>query len=179
MDTATTALVRKAQRGDREAFSRLVLENEAMLARVAMGYVKDPEDAADAVQDAVLEAWRSLCTLRQPRYFRTWLVRVLINKCFRILTLRGKTSHTPLEEGLPAESCADWDEVLDVRAALGSLREEERMLLGLYYGDGLSVGEIAQALGLSKDCVKQRLLRGRKRFKAAYLEKEELCHEQS
>ena len=55
--------------------------------------------------------------------------------------------------------------------------QQDRLLLGLFYFDRLSTREIAQALGLSESCVRQRLHRGRKRFQAIYTEKEELCHE--
>ena len=159
MEQELPRLVRKSQKGDREAFTQLLLECEQMLSRVAMAILQDPEDAADAVQDAVLAAWESLGQLRQPRYFKTWLVR------------------TQLEEALRGEESPDWDRMLDVNAALGSLAEQDRMLLGLFYCDGLSVREIAQALEVSEACVRQRLHRGRKRFQTAYLEKEELCHE--
>lgn len=177
MEQELPRLVRKSQKGDREAFTQLLLECEQMLSRVAMAILRDPEDAADAVQDAVLEAWESLGQLRQPRYFKTWLVRILRNKCYRISALRNKHSHTQLEEALRGEESPDWDRMLDVNAALGSLTEQDRMLLGLFYCDGLSVREIAQALEVSEACVRQRLHRGRKRFQTAYLEKEELCHE--
>ena len=58
------------KKGDREAFTQLLLECEQMLSRVAMAILQDPEDAADAVQDAVLAAWESLGQLRQPPIFQ-------------------------------------------------------------------------------------------------------------
>ena len=68
MEQELPRLVRKSQKGDREAFTQLLLECEQMLSRVAMAILQDPEDAADAVQDAVLAAWESLGQLRQPLY---------------------------------------------------------------------------------------------------------------
>ena len=178
MEQKLPRLVRKSQKGDREAFTQLLLECEQMLSRVAMAILQDPEDAADAVQDAVLAAWESLGQLRQPRYFKTWFERhQVIAFGARIGALRNKHSHTQLEDALRGEESPDWDRMLDVNAALGSLAEQDRMLLGLFYCDGLSVREIAQALEVSEACVRQRLHRGRKRFQTAYLEKEELCHE--
>ncbi|HIV47625.1 MAG TPA: sigma-70 family RNA polymerase sigma factor [Candidatus Acutalibacter stercorigallinarum] len=177
MEQELLRLVKLARAGDREAFTRLVLSQEGMLSRVAMGILKNPDDAADAVQDAVLEAWQGMEKLRQPRYFKTWLVRILMTKCYHISSLRSKHNHSPLEEALDAGSLPDWDQALDVGNTLRSLRPEDQMILGLFYYDGLSVRDIAKALGISEDSVKQRLHRGRKRFQAAYLEKEELCHE--
>lgn len=176
MDNGELRLVKLARKGDREAFTQLVVANERMLSRVAMATLKNPDDAADAVQDTVLQAWESLGQLRQPRYFKTWVVRILLNKCYRISAQRSLYAHSQLEETLLAGEQPDWDQSLDVASALQAMGEQD-LLLGLFYFDRLSTREIAQALGLSESCVRQRLHRGRKRFQAIYTEKEELCHE--
>lgn len=178
MDNGELRLVKLARKGDREAFTQLVVANERMLSRVAMATLKNPDDAADAVQDTVLQAWESLGQLRQARYFKTWVVRILLNKCYRISAQRSLYAHSQLEETLLAGEQPDWDQsFLDVASALQAMGEQDRLLLGLFYFDRLSTREIAQALGLSESCVRQRLHRGRKRFQAIYTEKEELCHE--
>lgn len=177
MDNGELRLVKLARKGDREAFTQLVVANERMLSRVAMATLKNPDDAADAVQDTVLQTWESLGQLRQPRYFKTWVVRILLNKCYRISAQRSLYAHSQLEETLLAGEQPDWDQSLDVASALQAMGEQDRLLLGLFYFDRLSTREIAQALGLSESCVRQRLHRGRKRFQAIYTEKEELCHE--
>ena len=173
MDNGELRLVKLARKGDREAFTQLVVANERMLSRVAMATLKNPDDAADTV----LQAWESLGQLRQPRYFKTWVVRILLNKCYRISAQRSLYAHSQLEETLLAGEQPDWDQSLDVASALQAMGEQDRLLLGLFYFDRLSTREIAQALGLSESCVRQRLHRGRKRFQAIYTEKEELCHE--
>mgnify|MGYP002931735043 FL=1 len=105
------------------------------------------------------------------------MVRILLNKCYRISAQRSLYAHSQLEETLLAGEQPDWDQSLDVASALQAMGEQDRLLLGLFYFDRLSTREIAQALGLSESCVRQRLHRGRKRFQAIYTEKEELCHE--
>ena len=177
MDNGELRLVKLARKGDREAFTQLVVANERMLSRVAMATLKNPDHAADAVQDTVLQAWESLGQLRQPRYFKTWVVRILLNKCYRISAQRSLYAHSQLEETLLAGEQPDWDQSLDVASALQAMGEQDRLLLGLFYFDRLSTREIAQALGLSESCVRQRLHRGRKRFQAIYTEKQHLCHE--
>ena len=77
MEQRAERLVRRARNGDTEAFTQLILRNEEMLSRVALSLLHNMEDAADAVQDAILAAWQALPSLREPRYFRTWLVRIL------------------------------------------------------------------------------------------------------
>ncbi len=171
-------LIRRAKKGDKDAFTDLILENEKMLGRVAMSILKDPDDGADAVQEAVLAAWLGLGSLRAPRYFKTWLTQILINQCFALLRQREKHNHggldSALDEALPG---SDPDTVLDVRAALQALGEDDQVVLGFFYGDGLSAREIGRVLHLSEAAVKQRLHRARRRVAPAYSEQEGLCYD--
>ena len=77
--------VRQAQTGDKEAFIQLVESQKLSLTRAALAILHNQEDAADAVAETVLEAFCHLRDLRQPKYFRTWLMRVLINNSRDIL----------------------------------------------------------------------------------------------
>ena len=91
----TDQLVRRAQRGDKDAFVALMEQYKAALYRAARAILHSDEDAADAIQETVLEAWRSLPKLEAPRYCKTWLTRVLIYNCYDIL--RRKKRETPVE----------------------------------------------------------------------------------
>lgn len=75
-------LVRRAQRGDADAFERLARPCGPTLYRVAASCLHGHDaDAADAVQNALIAAWRNIGSLREPRYFKTWLIRITINAC--------------------------------------------------------------------------------------------------
>ena len=89
-------LVRKAQRGDKEAFITLMEEQKQTMYKVAVGILKNDADAADAMQDTVLSCYENLQSLREPKYFQTWMTRILINHCNRILAERKKV--VPMEE---------------------------------------------------------------------------------
>lgn len=169
MDVTEEELIRKAQAGDQDAFTRLILRQEAVLSRVALSALRQPEDAADAVQEAVLRAWKHLPGLRHPQYFRTWLVRILLRECATLRKSREKHSHTEWEEALDhAAPLSAPETALDVHAALEALKREDRMILALYYFDDFSVREIARALGVSQSAAKQRLHRAREKFRAIY-----------
>lgn len=171
-------LIRKAKKGDKEAFTALILQNESMLGRVAMSILKNPEDSADAVQETVFAAWRGLGGLRAAQYFKTWLTQILIRQCYALLHQRQKHGHEDLDDALDAaRPAADRDALLDVRAALRELGEDDQVVLGFFYGDGLSAREIAQVLHLSETAVKQRLHRARRRFAVIYTEQEGLCYD--
>lgn len=169
---AMEQLARQARAGDKEAFTSLVLQNEAVLSRVAMSLLGNPEDAADAVQEAIFEAWRNLAKLRKPQYFRTWLTRILIRKCYGQLEQRDKHLHSDLEEELDGTGELDLTEALDVHAALDRMGREDKLILGLYYHDGFSLAEIAKLLHMSRAAAKQKLYRSRRKFQAIYAEQE-------
>ena len=81
----TELLIRKAKKGDADAFCRLMeLETQNMY-KIARAYLKNDEDAADAISDTILTCFEKLHTLQNNRYFKTWLIRILINKCKDII----------------------------------------------------------------------------------------------
>ena len=159
-------LVKRARSGDKEAFVQLMEESKLSLLAAARAILKDEEDVADAMQETVLTAFQKLCTLREEKYFKTWLIRILINHCYTILR-RRKT--VPLSGFLPEESKENnWDDILDVRTALEETSAGDRLVLTLFYVEDMSQREIGRVLGISENAVKQRLARGRSHFKSLY-----------
>ena len=73
------ALVKKAMRGSPKAFGDLIEAQQEYLYRMAYLYVRQEADALDVVQESILKAYKSLKTLREPEYFRTWLTKIVIN----------------------------------------------------------------------------------------------------
>lgn len=172
MSLSIEKLVRLAQSGSKDAFIQLMEMQKTSMMRAAMAILHDGEDTADAVAETVAEAFSQLCSLRQPKYFKTWLTRVLISNCYDILRQRART--VPMAE-LPESPgpCAQPDDgVLDIRESLSALAENDRLVLTLYYVDGFKVREIAKMLGVKEGAVKSRLLRSRQRLKKIYLERE-------
>lgn len=85
-------LIARARAGDGAAFAQLMEGQKQMLYKVARSYLRSDADAADAMGETVLSCYEKLDTLRQPRYFRTWLTRILIRKCQDILRRQGAVS---------------------------------------------------------------------------------------
>lgn len=71
----------KAKAGDPEAFIQLIQEIELPLYRTARSIVNKDEDCADALQETMLKAFKSIHTLKEPAFFKTWIFRILINEC--------------------------------------------------------------------------------------------------
>ena len=159
-------LIRRARDGDGGAFVELMEGQKSTLYKVARSYLHNDADAADAVSETVLACFEKLATLRQPQYFRTWLVRVCIRKCQDLL--RERKGSVPLDEIAEAGREEPGHARVEFLALLDSLDEKYRTVLLLYYGEGFSVGEIAQAMDLKVETVKTRLKRARAGFKLAY-----------
>jgi len=160
------ALIERARAGDAAAFVELVEGQKGTLYKVARSYLHNDADAADAIGETVLACFEKLGTLRQPQYFRTWLIRILIRKCQDVLRERKRS--VPLEEAALVPYTEPGHSRVEFFALLDSLDEKYRTVLLLYYGEGFSVREIARATGLKEETVKTRLKRGRAGFKLAY-----------
>lgn len=141
-----------------------------MLYRTAMLLLKNEDDVLDAMQDTILVCWEHLPTLRQDRYFRTWLTRILLNKCYDCLRQRA---HFSGEADLPEIGTeTDFDTSMDVGRMMMRLPESDRVILSLFYYDDYTTRQIAQTLGISEGAVRTRLNRSRERFKKLYLQEE-------
>lgn len=91
-------LIKQAMLGDKEAFIRLIEENKPAMLRIAYGFFRQEADIADAIQETILDAYEKLPSLKEPRYFKTWLMRILINNCNHIY--RKNKKYLSMEEVL-------------------------------------------------------------------------------
>lgn len=162
-----TNLIKKAQSGDKEAFIALMEEHKQTLYKIAVGMLKNDADAADAIQDTVLSCYENLRGLREPKYFKTWLTRILINNCNRIRKERGKM--VPIEEHPELEGAQTDTSGREFLKLLNKLEEQYRIVLLLYYVEGFSIREIGAILEMNENTVKTRLSRGRSSFKKLYV----------
>lgn len=168
-----TDLVRRSKKGDKEAFAQLIDQNRQMLYNTALLVLRQEDDALDALQDAILACWENLPSLRKDRYFKTWLVKILLNKCRDVQ--RGKSHFAYVEELPESGDEPDWDTSMDVRRTMDKLGENDQLLLSLFYYDDFSVRQIADALSLSEGAVRTRLTRSRERFKELYVQEKGEC----
>ena len=133
-----------------------------VLYRVCCMQLSVPADREDAIQDAMLRAWHRRDTLRDARYFNTWLIRILINACHDIRRRRGRDL---LTDAPPERPGNDDPRLAALRDALNALDDKQRLCVLLHYIEGYEVREVARMLGIGESAVKLRLLRGRKRLK--------------
>lgn len=143
---------------DKERFTALVLDSEQTLYRVSMSMLKNEKDCEDAVQSALLTAYQKLPSLRREEYFKTWLVRILINECNDLLRKRGKSAECVADV---SDQAPPLTEGVELRLAIGRLPLKIRQVITLYYLNDFSVKEIKTILRIPEGTVKTRLKKGR------------------
>jgi RNA polymerase sigma-70 factor, ECF subfamily len=160
--------------GDTEAFGILFTRHRERLWAVAVRTLGDADDAADALQDAMISAFRRAGSFRGDSAVTTWLHRIVVNACLDLLRRRAAR---PATSGLPDGTmdalaltahgparAADSDTALDVTAALRTLPPDQRAALVLVDMLGYPVADAAEVLGVSEGTVKSRCARGRARL---------------
>ncbi|AEB47959.1 RNA polymerase sigma factor SigM [Micromonospora gifhornensis] len=163
--------------GDRHAFGELFQRHRDRLWAVALRTLGDREEAADALQDAMLSAHRAAARFRGDAAVTTWLHRIVVNACLDRIRRRQAHPTVPLPDGVrepsdghgtggvePAAPVRDHDTALVVREALATLPIEQRAALVLVDVQGYPVAEVARILGVAEGTVKSRCARGRARL---------------
>jgi len=151
--------------GDGDAFGVLVQRHRARLWAVAVRTLRDPQDAADALQDALISAYRGAASFRGDSAVTTWRHRVVVNACLDRIRREKVRPTVPLPEhhdpASPRDEHAGTDARLDVVAALAQLPEGHRNAIVLVDLQELSVAEAAEVLGVAEGTVKSRCSRAR------------------
>ena len=147
---------------DAVTFQHEALKCERLLYHISYAMLKNNQDCADAVQEALLQAWAHRSTLRSMDTFKPWLTKILVNTCKTMLRKSRRAAFVELSELLPAAEKADYMVLYD---ALDELPPEMRAATVLYYFEGFSVKEVAGMVGVHESTVKSRLLYARRKLR--------------
>lgn len=159
---------------DKKTFISKVLECEKTLYNVSKSILVNDSDCEDAVQEAILKAFNKLNTLKNEEYFKTWLIRILMNECYKRKS--KQKIDIPYEDcvnDLKSETKKDYSELY---IAIKNLPKRISITVVLYYVEGYSIDEIKRILKIPSGTVKSRLSRGRKLLKTT-LENMEVTYE--
>ncbi|RKN80656.1 sigma-70 family RNA polymerase sigma factor [Paenibacillus ginsengarvi] len=162
MEEQWTKHVRRAQKGSHDDFVQLICMCEGTMYRVAKSIMRTENECADAMQEAIAKAYKSIRALNEPKYFKTWLIRILINECRKMKQLRKRV--IPVAEiGQPSYD-PELAESFALAEAVRHLDEELRVLVQLYYVEDLPLKDVAALLGQPEGTVKSRLARAREKL---------------
>ncbi len=153
--------IKKAKEGSKEAFIKIIDKNLDSMYRVAKGILSNEEDIEDAIQETIINAYKKISTLREVRYFKSWLIRILINECNKIYNRNKKYV---LEEITIESVVYDKENDFELEESINMLNEDLRVTTRLYYFEDMSIKEIAKILDIAEGTVKSRLARAREKL---------------
>lgn len=161
-------LVKRAMKSDTDAFLELMERNSLAMYKVARGILSNDEDVADAIQDTILVCFEKMHTLKKPEYFKTWMIRILINECNGILRHYRSLN---LQEDFADAGRADTSLAeFEFKEMLNRVEKKYREVLILYYVEGFKIPQIAKILDMKENTVKTRLVRAREQIRREYLD---------
>ena len=153
--------------GDRHAFAELFVRHRRQLHRLATANCASPEDAADALQDAMLAVHRGAATFRHHAAVSSWLHRIVVNACMDELRRRRRnlaTTALDADAHLVDDRTVQVETAVVVHRALRRLTDDQRAAVIAVDMQGYSVADAAQLLGVAEGTVKSRCARGRARL---------------
>jgi RNA polymerase sigma-70 factor (ECF subfamily) len=169
-------LVERARRGDGDAFGELVLAHQRIAFRTAYLLLGNSADAEDAAQVGFVKAWQALPRFRRGAPFRPWLLAIVANEAKNRLRAGGRRAglleRAAVETGVSGDAAPSPENELErgeqrarLRAALGTLNDDQRLTVGLRYLLDLDEAEVAAILGVRRGTVKSRIARALERLR--------------
>lgn len=168
-------MIKRVQKGDKEAFIKLMEKYTQDMYKVAKYRLNSEEDIGDAIQETILAAYKNICVLKNTSYFKTWLIRILINKCNDIIANNKKVVYVEeyYEASISNEILDDkysFENSIAFREIVKNLSELYRTVIVLYYVNGFNTREISEILNEKEGTIKSRLSRAREKLRKFYLD---------
>lgn len=163
------SIIAQIKNGDEEAFAQLIEEYKLPIYKTAKAILKDEDDVCDAIQDTALSIYKNINNLKNEKYFKTWVIRITINKCYDIITKRKLNDEKILRvQSQISEIHTSFDSTViiktDLERTLDLLEEDLKTITVLYYYNDLSITEISDILNIPKGTVKSRVFRAREKL---------------
>lgn len=171
------ALVEQAKNGDKEAFTQLILSIKNELYKIARMRLSNDDDISDAIQETMIMAFKSIKKLKKGKYFKTWIIRILINECKKIYKRKKSIYIDEIDDKtlFNIDFSENEFEVINSKInfdlILKKLDPDERTILMLCYLEDFTYREIAETMFIKENTVKSRLFRIKNKIK-------ELCEEE-
>ena len=169
-------LIKRALQGDKNSYINLITSIQTDMYRTATARLHDLDDINDAIQETILKSYKQLHSLKDFSYFKTWIIRILINECNQIYRRKQKQlgifNKISNNDAAPSslQELQDVENDIDFDILINKLNYNERIILTLYYKNTYSILEISDILNISNNTVKSRLFRAKQKLKKLYEE---------
>lgn len=147
-------IVNKTQKEDDEAFSKLINTYKENLYSIAFAYLKNEQNSLDAVNETIYKAYMSMSELKTPHFFKTWIIRILINCCHDILKVDTNVIYIDEYRNEPSEIEFEIDSNIDLYTAIDKLNESFKSIVILKYLVDMTISQISEVLDLPVGTVK-------------------------
>lgn len=171
-------IITKIQNGDELAFKQLSQSIEKDLYRIAKTRLKNDDDIKDAIQNTMISVYKNVKKINNIDYFKTWMIRILINECNKIYNLNKKKNNVfdKLKVGsissIYDNSIQNLNDTLNFEYLIDQLNYDEKIVITLYYNSQFSCTEISNILKINVHTIKTRLNRAKNKLKKLYKEVE-------
>ena len=156
--------VELAKSGDKQAFNELIEEHKFKIYKTAKSILKDEDDVCDAIQDSLIRAYKGISKLEHNEYFTTWIIRIVINKCYDIAKKNNEKNRKIIDiseaKDYELQAYDDYNE-FELDKILNKLDADLKEITVMFYYDDISVKDISEILDIPQGTVKSRLARAR------------------
>lgn len=165
-------LIKRAQEGDEDAFTQIIISMENELYKVARTRLECEDDINEAVQETIIQTFKSIRKVKEPRFFKTWLIKILINNCNKVYNKRKKNRTLEYDENLIYDesysSIEESNDKMDFFFMIKKLNYNERITLTLYYVEKFTTKEISKILKEPESTIKNRILRAKNKLRIEF-----------
>ena len=163
-------LVKKAKKGDDKAFDELIMNIRKELYLIAKSKIQNDDDIADCISETILICYKNIKKLKHNEFFKTWVIRILINECNKLYK-KNKKKHISIEENnlenyLISED--DFEKKLSFDIVIKDLDVDEKLILTLYYCSDYTTKEISKILKKNENTIRSKMLRAKNKLKRKY-----------
>lgn len=165
-------LVRKAKKGDKESFSDLILQTKNQAYKIAYCYLHNEEDSMDAVCNAVEKAYKSIRNLKEPKYFKTWFIRIVINECKKELKHREKIKEIKMSMNNNITVLNHYFQFAHISSLIHEIPYLERTMIYMKYYMGYTLKEISEIMDFPVGTVKTKIYSNVSKLRSMLLKEE-------
>lgn len=163
------SLISEAKKGNEDAFIELMEQYKLYMYKTAKTILRNEEDVYDALQDALISIYKSIPTLKEEKYIKTWIIRITMNKCYDIITKNNMSMQKVVKFSSTVEETEEsiYDKMInqtELERTLKMLDEDLRLVTVLYYYNDFSVKAISELMNIPEGTVKSKLSRAREKL---------------